>query len=42
MDVLTNYADNIVRLLTSLNNATTPAQRDCLCVLLTDFNTARS
>jgi hypothetical protein len=35
-----NRVDNIVRLLTSLNNATTPAQRDCLCVLLTDFNTS--
>ena len=35
-----NRVDNIVRLLTSLNNATTPAQRACLCVLLTDFNTS--
>lgn len=34
-----NRVDNIVRLLTSINNATTPAQRACMCILLTDFNT---
>ena len=35
-----NRVDNIVRLLTSLNNATTPEQRACMCILLTDFNTS--
>ena len=35
-----NRLDNIVRLLSSLVNATTRAQRDCMCVIVTDFNTS--
>ena len=37
-----NRIDNLVRLLSSLTNATTPEQRACLCVIVSDFNTSTS
>ena len=35
-----NRLDNMARLLSSLVNATSPAQRACMCVIVTDFNTS--
>jgi hypothetical protein len=34
-----NRLDNLVRLLSGLNNSTTPQQRGCMCIVVADFST---